>query len=276
MCAWRTLAPERGCINSHIPPRGVRLLAIAENRSAETENGRKMMSEISMQVGERIRSFRKGRKITLEELSSRIHKCKSTISKYENGEIAVDIETLYEIADALGVHVEQLLWCPPQRADMAFSGTPTFFNGVSQFFSYLYDGRSNSLIRCVFDVLSRSETDQYRIMMYMNFRDYQCYQRCENTYWGYIEHYDAITNIQLTNQDMPMEKASAQILASSLNSDTKWGLFNGFSSRPMMPIAVKMLFSREPLPEDAKLIQSLKVSRDDIRLLKLYNMLSVT
>ena len=27
MCAWRTLAPERGCVSSHIPLRGVRLLA---------------------------------------------------------------------------------------------------------------------------------------------------------------------------------------------------------------------------------------------------------
>ena len=87
-----------------------------------------------------------------------------------------------------------------------------------------------------------------------------------------IEHYDAVTNIQLTNQDTPMEKASAQILASYLDADTKWGLFNGFSSRPMMPIAVKMLFSKSRLKEDSELIKVLKVSKDDIRLLRHYNM----
>ena len=234
------------------------------------------MSEISIQIGERIRSSRKNRDMTLADLSGIIHKSKSTISKYESGEIAIDIETLYEIAAALDVHVEQLLWCPPRRTDMISSGTPAFFRGISQFFSYLYDGRSSSLIRCVFDVLAQGEDDQYRIMMYMNFRDYENYQKCENTYWGYIEHYDAITNIQLTNQHMPMEKASVKILASSLSADTKWGLFCGFSSRPMMLIAIKMLFSRNRLPEDAHLIHQLKVSKDDIRLLKLYNMLSVT
>lgn len=234
------------------------------------------MSEVSIQIGERIRSFRKKKKITLEDLSQKIHKCKSTISKYENGEITIDIETLYEIANALDAHIEQLLWCPPQRSSMVSSDTPAFFKGISQFYSYLYDGRSNSLIRCVFDVLSNSEDNQYRIMMYMNFRDYKNYQKCENTYWGYIEHYDAITNMQLTNQDMPMEKASVKILAASLSSDTKWGLFCGFSTRPMMPIAIKMLFSRERLVEDIHLVQRLKVSKDDIRLLKLYNMLSVT
>lgn len=234
------------------------------------------MSEISLQIGGRIRSFRKNRKMTLDELSQKIHKCKSTISKYENGEIAVDIETLYEIAFALDIHVEQLLWRPPKRSDMSSAGVPAFFSNLSQFFSYVYDGRSNSLLRCVFDVLSKAEDNQYKIMMYMNFRDFENYQKCENTYWGYIEHFDAITNIQLTNQDMPMEKASVKILASSLSSDTKWGLFCGFSSRPMMPIATKMLFSREPLLEDVSLIRQLKVSKDDIRLLKLYNMLPVT
>ena len=81
-------------------------------------------------------------------------------------------------------------------------------------------------------------------MMYMNFKEFKNYQHCENTYWGLIEHYDAMTYISLTNQDTPMEKASVQILASYLDSDIKWGLFNGFSSRPMMPIAIKMLFSK--------------------------------
>ena len=90
-----------------------------------------------------------------------------------------------------------------------------------------------------------------------------------------MEHFDALTNIILTNQDSPMEKASVQILASYLDNDTKYGLFNGFSSRPMMPVAAKMLFSKKKLKEDQNLIQLLKISKEDIRLLKLYNMMSV-
>lgn len=235
------------------------------------------MAEISTQIGIRIRNFRKKRGMTLDALSDQIHKSKSTVSKYEKGEISVDIETLYEIADALDVHVEQLLYCPPRFSPgSGRSSNPAFFQGASQFYSYLFDGRSNKIIRCVFDVLSETEDHRYKIMMYMNFKDYQNYQNCENTYWGYIEHYDAMTQISLSNQDTALEKASAQILASYLDSDTKWGLFNGFSSRPMMPIAVKMLFSKTRLKEDETLIQQLKVSREDIRLLKLYNMLSVT
>lgn len=41
---------------------------------------------------------------------------------------------------------------------------PAFFSGVSQFYSYLFDGRSNRIMRCVFDVLSETEDHRYKII----------------------------------------------------------------------------------------------------------------
>lgn len=235
------------------------------------------MSKINIEIGRRIRTFRKKRGMTLEDLSAVICKGKSTISKYENGEISVDIETMYDIADALRIHVEQLLYHPLCRADTGSrENCPAFFEGISRFYAYIFDGRSNELIRCVLDLLPDTDDQSCKVMMYMNFKDYEYYQRCENMYWGYMEHYDAITNIQLKNQDMPMERASVQILAAYLDLETKWGLFNGFSSRPMMPIAAKMLFSKERLRENEELYHKLKVSKEDIRILKHYNMFAVT
>jgi len=234
------------------------------------------MGQISREIGLRIRNFRKSRHMTLDQLSSLVCKNKSTLSKYETGEIVLDIETIYEIARALGIHVEQLLYCTPDRVSIQPSGPrPAFFSGLSQFYSYYYDGRINRIIPCVFDVLLQSEDSRYKIMMYANFQDYASYQNCETTYWGYMEHYDAITNVILTNQDSPMEKAHGQILATYMNSDTKWGLFTGLSARPMMPVALKMLFSKKRLPEDEALLQMLKITKEDIRLMKLYNMMTV-
>ena len=234
------------------------------------------MGQISREIGLRIRNFRKSRHMTLDQLSNLVCKNKSTLSKYETGEIVLDIETIYEIARALGIHVEQLLYCTPDRVTIQPSGPrPAFFSGLSQFYSYYYDGRINRIIPCVFDVLLQSEDSRYKIMMYTNFQDYASYQNCETTYWGYMEHYDAITNVILTNQDSPMEKAHGQILATYMNSDTKWGLFTGLSARPMMPVALKMLFSKKRLPEDEALLQMLKITKEGIRLMKLYNMMTV-
>ena len=235
------------------------------------------MTEISTLVGQQIRECRKKRNMTLEDMAGLIGKSRSTISKYEKGEIPVDMETLYMIARTLEAPIEQFLYTLPATLPhpVCTGVSPSFFHGISKIYSYIFDGRSSQLIRCRFDILSESGSPEYKVMLYMDFLDHDRYKNCENTYWGYIEHFDALTNIQLTNQDSPLEKASVQILASYLSSETKWGLFNGFSSRPMMPIAAKMLFSRSRLPEDEALIRQLKISREDIRLLKLYNMFSV-
>ena len=234
------------------------------------------MLKVSVEVGKQIRLIRKKRGMTLEGLASSINKTIATVSKYEKGEIVIDIETLYEISGALNVSPEQLLYHPPSFVPARDEyGIPNFFNGVSQFYSYIFDGRSGSIVPCVFDILTEEDNDTYRVMMYMNYKDYERYQECENTYSGYIKHFDAMTYISLINRDTPMEEASVQILASYLDADTKWGLFNGFSSRPMMPVAIKMLFSKNMLEQNDELIKQLKVSKADIQMLKLYNMLSV-
>lgn len=234
------------------------------------------MSTISIEIGNKIRQFRQSRKMTLDELAIIIHKSRATLSKYERGEISIDIDTLYELADALHVRTEQLLYTPvsekhPQQREIV----PAFFQDVDRFYCYYFDGRIGKLVRSAFDVFSRIDVNQYKIAMYMNFKDLAHYQQAENTYWGYMEHFDALTLIELTNQSNPMEKASLQILASFLDADSKWGLWNGISSRPLMPVATKMLFTKKTLTEDAALVRELKISRDDIHRMKYYNMFSV-
>lgn len=235
------------------------------------------MSEISTEIGQRIRNFRKMRHMTLENMASAIHKSKSTISKYEKGEIAIDIETLYEIADVLDIHVEQLLYCSKERVAMNLesSSNPAFFSGLSRFYAYFFDGRTNKIVPCIFDIMAKTNSGRYKVMMYMNFKNYDEYQICENTYWGYIEHYDAVTNILMTNQDTSMERASVQILAPYLDGQVKWGLWKGFSSRPLMPVATKMMITKQPVKMDDELAEKLKISREDIKLMKTYNMLIV-
>ena len=236
------------------------------------------MSQISIEIGSQIRLYRKKNKMTLSDLSKLISKNIATISKYEKGEIVVDIETLYVIAKALNIQPEQLLYYEPTykpKPKTSANGIPRFFCSVSRFYAYAYDGRTNMITPCIFDIISEEPDGSYKVMMYMNFKSYENYQQCENTYNGYIRHFDAMTYISLVNRDTPMEEASIQILASYLDADTKFGLFNGFSSRPMMPIAIKMLFSKNILEHNSELIEKLKVSKNDIQMLKLYNMFSV-
>lgn len=234
------------------------------------------MNEINAEIGSKIRMYRKKRQLTLDQLAASVYKSKATLSKYEKGEISMDISTLYEIADALDVNVEQLLYTKPVQTESVSTGkVPPFFSGLSRFYGYWYGGRNNSILRMLFDVSPSDVPDQQKLMMYMNFTDYDYYPICENTYVGVIEHFDALSNIQLTNKHLPLEKASIQILASSLDFEYKWGLWQGLSTRPMMPVATKMIVCKERMKEDEELISMLKINKDEIRMIKRLNMLTV-
>ena len=123
------------------------------------------MTNLPLEIGNKIKFFRKKRGLTLVEFADILCKSKATVSKYENGQITIDIVTLYEIAEALGVHVEQLLYSEPaQVPKKSLSNAPAFFRDVSQFYIYYYDGRDNSVNRCVVDVLTPSNPGTYKIM----------------------------------------------------------------------------------------------------------------
>ena len=64
------------------------------------------MSAFSYFVGQRIKKYRKSRGYTIEQFSAMIIKSMATLSKYENGAITIDIETLYDIAQALEIDLK--------------------------------------------------------------------------------------------------------------------------------------------------------------------------
>ena len=232
---------------------------------------------VAQEIGSKIRYFRKKKGMTIQELAELIHKGKSAVSKYEKGQIIIDIITLYDIAETLGVHTEQLLYNkPPEKFSRTLSNVPAFFRNLTQFYMFFFDGRNNTLNRSVIDVYDPTSENEYKVMMYMNVQDYNHYQNCENTYWGFLRHYDTLSSLELHNRDNPIEILIINLMASFLDSNEKWGLFTGISSRPLMPVALKALFTKIPLKESRELIQKLKISKDDFRLVKLYNMLTVT
>lgn len=74
------------------------------------------MNTINKEVGKKIRNFRKWKGLTVQQLADRIHKSKATLSKYESGDITLDVVTLHQIADSLNIQVEQLLYIEPKQA----------------------------------------------------------------------------------------------------------------------------------------------------------------
>jgi len=237
-----------------------------------------IMDNISIIIGSNIRDFRKQKNLTLKQFAQRINKSISTLGKYETGEITLDVETLYEIAKALDVRVEQLLGffddleqTPSQRA----ARIPAFFSQIDHFFCYSYDGRKKALLRARYDIIRQAGNTRDQVYGYVNFADYEHYRRCETFYHGHVVYDEAVTSLVLEDPDSPMDNCLLQVAAPFIDSDFKWALCTAVSIHPIMPIAFKMLISKKPLQENQNLFNKLYVSRNDISQLKQYNMLSI-
>ena len=71
-----------------------------------------MDESVLKHVGQRIRLYRKSRHMSTEQLARMINKSKATVSKYESGQITVDVVTLFDIAQALEIAPYQLMDYP--------------------------------------------------------------------------------------------------------------------------------------------------------------------
>ena len=111
------------------------------------------MSELTVRMGENIRIYRRANRMTLSELATKINKSKATVGKYEQGTIALDMDTLYEIAAALGVSPFQLMVSLlPEKKE---KGEPRL-QGERRYL-YLYDGRASRILRSL--LVSGQEDD---------------------------------------------------------------------------------------------------------------------
>lgn len=107
------------------------------------------MGNINLHAGMKIRMYRKNKNMTLQQLADRIHKSRASVSKYETGEVSMDIETLVEIAAALDVSPGRILDIPTEDEETtsvktAPVGMSPFFR-ASRLYFYFYDGRYKRL-----------------------------------------------------------------------------------------------------------------------------------
>lgn len=172
----------------------------------------------------------------------------------------------------------QLLYLHPVASSTAPFGvcSPPFLREPEPVLSVIiYDGRSNQITRCVVDIINENERGVYRVQMFMNVKDYNRYHLCENVYYGTMTHYNTLTMLVLQNQNMEMDHYQVGIPSPYMSAPVKWGLAFGISSRPLMPTSTKVLLSKNIQEETAEFEKDLRFSKEDIRLMKLYNMLTI-
>lgn len=234
------------------------------------------MSKLSGHIGGRIRLYRQKKKITIEQLAKAISKSSSTISKYEQGTIVIDVESLFDLAKALNVSVHQLIDYVPPGADGAKAPMFTKVLDLESFYMYFYDGRRKKLVRGYIESRDNPLESGNHVILYLDFDSYDQYSRCQFLYSGRMHKFDTLSYISLENQSNHVERLNITILDSFRSDDIRVGHLSGISNQPYTPVSFKVIISGNRLDENDELVETLKLCSEDFRLMKKMNMFTVT
>lgn len=237
------------------------------------------MSDIKQYVGNRIKTLRKEQKLTLQQLADMIHKSRATVSKYENGEISIDVETLQDIAEALDTDVNHLVdyrskKVVPPNHPREMDGKSPFYQADRLYF-YYFDGRSNRLKDGVIDI-NRKDNDMGRhdASFYISYVTADG-RSSKNYYSGKAVYSDMLMRFSFVNQYNTLEEDLLYIFNPLEPRDFTEGLLCGISSADLMPCAFKCIITLTPQPLDDKLKQLLLITPQELRRWQKLNMLIV-
>lgn len=235
------------------------------------------MSELSKSIGSKIRNVRKYKGITLEQLASKIHKSKATISKYETGEITLDVDTLYEIAQALELEVDQLLDKPLVKKNSSGGFDQRMkspFYMADTLYFYFYDGRYKRLKEGVIHIHRNHERNEYEASLYIRAQT-PTGRSNEIFYKGKVVYSDMLIRFSFVNQYNNLEEDLLYIFNPFDLRDFTEGLLCGISSSDLMPCAFKCLVALKEQEATEVLKEHLLFTTKDLRKWKKMNMMMV-
>lgn len=245
------------------------------------------MNELSCHIGRRIRQFRKMQGFTLQYMADQLNKSKATMSKYETGDIILDVETLYSIADLLQVSLSQLTDYRPEaeilpdghedtepRPEVSLYETPghtsPFFLS-DQLYFYFYDGRYRRIKEGIIHIM-RNGTESCPVTISVS-AGTPMGRSSEEHYVGTAFYSSMLIRFDFTNQNLPLEKNQLSLF--NPEEDFCEGLLSGISTVDQIPFACKCLISLTPQDTalTGGLLPRLTFTRRELQRLQKLNML---
>lgn len=229
-------------------------------------------------VGSRIRLYRKMKNMTIGDLSSELHVGTSTISKYENGKIAIDINTLFEIARILEVNINQLVdYKDKSTPSQTTSYSGNFFKRSDVFFLYQYWGREKKIYVSAIEIIPDPLSDNTdNVLLYFDIENENDHTKCDYLYSGTIAYSDSFTHIMVENMYNSSDKVFIIAKTSFQSKGSTTGLMNAISQSVRNPYAVKVIISPDHLTKDDELINLLlENDKETIQELKRSNALII-
>lgn len=102
---------------------------------------------VDEKVGRNIRKYRMAYNMTLKELAVRLHKSVSTVSKYEKGDISLDISTFLELSKIFKVSPLAIIGDEIAEEEEEC----TYAETIEKLYMYSYDGIGKVIVKSVIE-----------------------------------------------------------------------------------------------------------------------------
>ena len=235
--------------------------------------------DVMKHVGSRITLYRKLRKMTLEELACAIHKSTSTLCKYERGSISLDITTLFEIAKALDVNINQLVDCEPLIPQITSKPKATnFFGKYNRFYVYQYFPVWKRIQAGILDVTRDPLSAEDDATFYFDLSDTDFINKNFRikpgfVYIGKMQCDEHFMSLSLNNAAGMNDRIYIYAKSPLWTQKYSFGIMLSISQTFGSPSAAKLIFSSEPIKQDDELKHLLILADyETLRYMKTTNM----
>jgi transcriptional regulator with XRE-family HTH domain len=226
----------------------------------------------SEKLRHQLRVYRKANHLTLADLGEKINKSKTTVWKYENGLLDIDIKTLFEISEALRVSVRFLL----ESSMDAKSSTlqeDDINAAASSYFMYFYDGYAKKIARCLIVAAGAGERESN---LFYHLESFDEPENCRDFYTGQVFTSDPYTNFMFRNANNNVEKIFIVAKEPFKKLGVMKGILTGISYKMFQPISFKVIISERRISEDETLLNWLKISKENLSDLRKYSCLTLS
>lgn len=222
-------------------------------------------SSFYITIGAKLRAFRKARKITLAQLARSLNKSVSTVSKYETGEIAIDIELLIDFCKQLDIDIHSLL--PDTRTSSKGPLTERYMKHfVDRLYIYWFKGGENKIH------ISAIENDNSTLSstFYFDLKDVRNIYESDYIYTGFLSYSDTSIDYVFHSTVPPYDMLTLSIPTVSKEQTHRISLLTTITFY-YQRVAIKCLTSQTPVTNMDFLAEKLQISQEEIKTLKSTN-----
>ena len=218
-------------------------------------------------LGEKIKSIRLSRGLSLEELGKKICKTKATVSKYENNEICTDIYTLLDICNALDCNISSIISDNNNTTNTISNINPFDCDKL-----YVYYVTERKLIISVIELFSQN--NKIFAKLYNAVKDTKKYASCYSySYTGELIYSNSITYISLSNNlnNRQLENVNITINFPWSNNADTFSAFISAITPNALPVVKKCIISKKIISNIDEYKNDLLISDDELKKISSHN-----